>query len=190
MLNSKKILAILLIFIQSGCITDKMAAKFLPTVANAGNFKYGGWIIADLKAKQDNDKSNRVSGELISINYHQVFILDTTQMHIIPDSIISTATLYMYKTQPGVFASLTILAFLPNLIAAIAVPEYAGYFLGLGVIPLMTGIIFTATEGGTKRNQLIFPARNSLYEFNKYARFPQGIPPEIELSQLELPSMK
>ena len=190
MLSSKKILLVLVLLILSGCISDKMAAKFLPTVANAGNFKYGGWIVADLKLKQGTSESNLVSGELIAINYHQLFILDTSNMHIIPDSIITSATLYMYKTQPGVFAVITILTFLPNLIAAIAVPEHAGFFIGIGCIPLITGMIFAAAEGGTKRNQLIFPARNSLSELNKYARFPQGIPAEMDISQLKLPPMK
>jgi len=51
-------------------------------------------------------------------------------------------------------------------------------------------MIFTATEGGTKRNQLVFPARNSLSELNKYARFPQGIPAGMDINQLELPPLK
>ena len=85
---------------------------------------------------------------------------------------------------------MTLIGVLPNLIAAIAFPEYAGQFLLLGIIPLVTGTVFTITEVATKRNQLIFPQKNSLEQFLKFSRFPQGIPPGLDINQLKLPKVK
>jgi hypothetical protein len=189
MQKNKAITFVLIMFILSGCITDKMAVKFLPTVSKAGNFKYGGWIIAELKNNNDPNKPEKVSGELIAHGYHQLFILDSLQMHVIHDSIVNEATLYMYKTQPGVFTVMTLIGIMPNIIAAIALPEYAGSFLALGIVPLATGIIFISTEAATKRNQLIFPKKNTLDDFNKFSRFPQGLPSGIDLKQLKLPTL-
>jgi len=190
MLKIKKISLILIVIALSGCAPGRVANKYLPTVSNAGRFPFGGWIVAELKGKKDLKPFDKVSGELISIQDNKLFILDTQKMNVIPDSSLYQARLYMYKKQPAVFAILTIAGILPNVIAAFALPEYAGYFLALGIAPLVVGTVFTVSEGANKRNQLIFPQINSLEQFNKFSRFPQGIPPGLDIYQLKLPELK
>jgi hypothetical protein len=111
-------------------------------------------------------------------------------MNVIPDSSVHAAKLYMYKTQAGVFAILTIIGIIPGVIAAIAMPENATFFLMMGILPLVSGTVFTVTEATTRRNQLIFPEKNSLEDFIKFSRFPQGIPPGLDIQQLKLPELK
>ena len=127
---------------------------------------------------------------MISVQNHQLFVLDTLKMNVISDSCIYHAKLYMYKKQPEIFVILTFIGILPNVIAAFAVPEYAGQFLAMGIVPLVIGTLFTIGEGASKRNQLTFPQVNSLDQFNKFSRFPQGIPPGLDIYQLKMPELK
>ena len=181
----KKISFILVMVALSGCASQQTANQFLPTVNKVGEFAYGGWIVAEVKG--DLVQPDTISGELISITDHKLYILGTRQMNVIPDSNLSTARLYMYKKQPGLFAILTLIGILPNIIAAIALPEYGGQFLLLGILPLVSGTVFTISEASSKRNQLIFPHKDSLEQFNKFSRFPQGIPTGMDIYQLKLP---
>jgi hypothetical protein len=190
MLKIKQISFILVILALSGCAPGRVANKYLPTVLNSGKFMYGGWIVVEIKEGKQPKPSGTVSGELISLKDHQLFVLDTAKMNIIPDSCIYRAKLYIYKKQPEIFIILTLIGILPNVIAAIAVPEYAGQFLAMGLVPLLIGTIFTVQEGANKRNQLIYPRVNSLEQFNKFSRFPQGIPPGLDIDHLKLPELK
>lgn len=185
----RQILLLLVIVLLSGCLPGEVAKKHLPTLHNAGRFKYGSWIVAELKGRKDLAKV-KVSGELISLQDHKLFILDTAKMNVIHDSSVSRARLFIYKKQPGIFVILTLVGILPNVIAAIAVPEYAGQLLALGIVPIVIGTIFMVSEVASTRNQLIFPQRNSLDQFIKYSRFPQGIPPGLDISMLKLPGLK
>ena len=173
----------------SGCASERTVNQRLPTVSQSGKYPFGGWVIA-VYEKQGFAPNDTVSGELISYQDHKLYILGFQQMNVISDSSVTEATLYMYKKQPGIFAILTILGILPNLIAAIALPEYAPQFLVLAIIPLVSGSIFTITESTTKRNLLIFPKKNTLDQFVKFSRFPQGIPPGLDINQLKLPERK
>jgi len=177
-------------FALAGCLPDRLAYKYLPTAYNAGKFIRGGWIVVELKQKKDLTPDDIVSGELVSFQDHKLFILGTRQMNVIPDSSVHAAKLYMYKTQAGVFAILTIIGIIPGVIAAIAMPENATFFLMMGILPLVSGTVFTVTEATTRRNQLIFPEKNSLEDFIKFSRFPQGIPPGLDIQQLKLPELK
>jgi hypothetical protein len=190
MLKIKKTLLILALITLTGCESEWMASRYLPTVSKAGKFPYGGWVVAELYGQDSLVPGNSVSGELISLRDHKIYILGPRQMFVIPDSSVYKATLYMYKKQPGVFAAITFIGVLPNVIAALAYPEYAAEFLVLGIAPLVTGTIFTMSEALSTRNQLIYPKRNTLEEFVKFSRFPQGIPLGQDIYQLKLPEVK
>ena len=190
MLKIKKTSLILIVIALSACEPGRVANRHLPTIFNAGKFTCGGWIVAEVMGRKDLLSSYNVSGELISYQEHKLYILDTGQIYIVPDSSVYQASLYMYKKQPGIFAALTVIGILPNVIAAIALPEYSGYFLALGAVPLVIVTAFTLSEVATRRNQLIFPEKNSLEEFIKFSRFPQGIPPGMDIHRLKLPERK
>jgi len=189
MLKIKKISLILVILALSGCTSEWVANKYLPTVFKAGKYPNGGWIVAEVRDKNGLVSFDTVAGELISFQDHKLYILGIQKMNVIPDTSVYRARLYMYKKQPGVFALVTLFGILPNFIAAIALPEYAGQFLALGIVPLVIGTTFTVTELATNRNQLIFPQRNTLEDFIKFSRFPQGLPSELNIHQLKLPEV-
>jgi hypothetical protein len=185
----KAIFLILVVISLSGCEPGQEARQYLPTVMNSGVFTNGGWIVAELTGNTS-VFTDKVSGELIAIQDHQLFILTPQKLYVIPDADVFRATLYMYKKQPWIFAALTFIGILPNLVAAILVPEYAGQLLAIGIVQLVIGSVFTVTEAATRQNQLIFPMKNSLNDFVKFSRFPQGIPPGLDLNQLKLPESK
>jgi hypothetical protein len=185
-----KILLLLVFVLASGCATEMEGYRYLPTVNNAGKNTYGGWIVATVVSNEGVFRSETVAGELISAKDHVFYILDPSKMHIIPESRISEATLYLYRKQPGIFAIITIIGVLPNIIAAFVYPEYSDQFLALGIPALIFGLTFTFTEAANTRNQLRYPEKIMLNQFGTYARFPQGIPAGLDTSQLKLPYVK
>lgn len=189
MLKIKHILFVLVLVSLSGCMTEQVARKHLPTISQAGKFPYGGWISAQYKMEGEYTALASVSGELIAYQDDKLYILDSMQTHVIPAASVQNATLYIYKTQPGLFAAFSLIMIMPNIIAALAMPEYAGEFMALAIIPIVTGTIFTIREGSVKRNRLFYPEKNSLLEFIKFSRFPQGIPEEVKIEDLQ-PSMQ
>jgi hypothetical protein len=172
----KYISLILILLALPGCTLDKAGTRHLPTIGQLADYPYGGWIQVNYQGVEESSALLSLSGELITCQDDALFVLDSLGMHVIPFTSVHQATLYIYKTQPGVFAAVAVIFMIPNIVAAIVFPEYAGQFLALAIVPFVTGTIFTATEVSTKRNRLFYPERNPLNEFVKFARFPQGMP--------------
>jgi hypothetical protein len=108
-------------------------------------------------------------------------------MTVIPDSLITKATLIMFRKNPSIFIITTLVMIIPNLIGAIAYPEYAGQFLALAILPLVNGTIFTIVGSTAAYNKLRYPKKDDLDDFAKYARFPQGMPEGVDADELKLP---
>lgn len=190
MLKIKTTGLILVFILFAGCSPEMEGYRYLPTLNNAGSYQYGGWMVATVTAEVSSEKPVIISGELISGTNHLYYILDRNKMHVVPENRISKATLYLYRKQPGVFAIITIIGIIPNVLASFAYPDYSSQFLSLGIPALVFGLIFTASEAGNTRNQLRFPEKIMLHQFAPYARFPQGIPPGLDINQLKLPYVK
>jgi hypothetical protein len=184
MFKIKNIIALLALLMPSGCALDYAARMHLPTISQAGHFPYGGWVIAEYHMAAADSLLTTVSGELLAYHEDQLFILDSLQMVVIPAGSLHNATLYFYKTQPMLFATMGLIFMMPNIIAAIAMPEYAGGFMALAIVPFVMGTVFTAREATTKKNRLIYPEPDSLYNFTKFSRFPQGMPEGIAIEDL------
>lgn len=182
----KLLLALLPVLLLTGCMSVQEAYRYTPSLSKSGTYLYGRWVVVNYTAAVDSAYIYTKSGELIAHKDSQMYVLDQVKMDVIPDSLITTATLFMYKKNPKAVVITTLVMIIPNFIGALAYPGYAAEFLALAVIPVINGIIFTSIEGGVPNNQLRYP-KNDLEEFTNFARFPQGIPEGLDVETLELP---
>jgi hypothetical protein len=84
----------------------------------------------------------------------------------------------------GQFAAVTGLLYLPDMIASV-VSDMPGFLIP-GAPWIITGSILTIAEGSNHSNILNFPGFCSLEELNKFARFPQGMPPDFDKTRIHL----
>lgn len=192
---SKKIKSILIsaliLLIITGCDSAKIPSYYLRSPKEAINGITGSWVEVTMIPTPGKAKSLGLSGELIAAQSDTLYILSDIKLSAISKNNIETACLYIFKNQGGKYALFTGLLLAPNIIGAVASGgEYAGGFLAMGIPMSITGIIITIMEGSSKSNRLIYPSRNSIEEFRKFARFPMGIPPELDKNELRLMTKK
>ena len=186
MLRKIKYILIFVICIISldGCNNDMVPASYRFRLKEIKNAITGCWIEVNMHTKTIPVPETRLSGELIAIQSDTIYILTTLQLCSIPSEKVEDAILYVYKNQAGVYSAATILLFIPNIIAAIAKNE--PYFLLLDAPWVFYGTFISFKEGFSDSNLLIYPQKNKVSDFIKFARFPQGIPQGLDKSKLHL----
>ncbi|QNH62956.1 hypothetical protein [Hymenobacter sediminicola] len=126
----------------------------------------------------DKRKTPLQQGELLALTPDTAYVL-TTQGHVlhIPKTAIETAQLNIALTsnQP---ASLRAWAGLTNLLTL-----SHGLFM-VFTLPLNIGITSAVGTGAGRAYQVDYPQQINWEEMNKFARFPQGLPRGVPLSQL------
>jgi hypothetical protein len=171
-----------------GCKTSSIPAGYRYNPRALKREITGSWTEVKLNRKEITTVETMLSGELIAIQSDTVFILTSAGLESVHTSNISQAVLYMYMNQSGKYAAATGLLYIPNIVAAIAYGEPG--FLALGVPWLLTGTIMTIVEGSNHSNILNYPYPSQLQDLNKFARFPQGMPPGIDKARLHLITTK
>jgi hypothetical protein len=168
----------------SGCSTVKIPSKYRYSAQQVKREITGSWIHIKLNLAAYTDQETELSGELIAIQSDTVYVITPHGFKGVQIAKIDEADLYMFMNQPGLIAAVTGLLYLPDLIASV-VFDMPG-FLILGVPWIITGSIITIAEGSNHSNILNFPSFCSLEELNKFARFPQGMPPDIDKTRIHL----
>jgi hypothetical protein len=169
MLKTKIILLMCLVVLASACISVSAPRKSVPKRNAISTDAFGGWITINA------GNPAALSGELIGLTEASVYIMTGDGLELIPKQQIVSARLVMFNTESfeyGLWTTAGSLATISN-----------GYFM-IFTFPLWlaTGIPVSAGEAN-RQNYLDYPA-SGWDELNKFARFPQGIPPGIELSSL------
>jgi hypothetical protein len=184
----KRINSIIAVFVSvlflSGCSTAKIPMDYRFNPRNVKKEVTGSWIEINLFPTQVLSPEIKLSGELIAIQSDTVYILTEVQLRSILINEIFEATLYIYTNQAGKYALATGLLYFPDILAAIA--DNIGGFLAIGVPWVLAGSIITLSVGNNDSNLLIYPGRNQIEDFRKFARFPKGMPPGIEKERLHL----
>ncbi len=154
-----RVLSVVLCFLITSCATTKVPSHWLSEPEQTASDAYGGWINIE-------SRENRIAGELIAISEDTVFIADST-FHAVGSKEILSARLVAYNA-----------------------PRMGGYVL-LGTISTISNgwfLIFTAPMwivGGSIATTLRtfepiidYPER-PLWVFIPFARYPQGLPPDL-----------
>lgn len=170
MLKSKILIALCFI-VLCGCSTVKAPQGSVPRRKAIVTDAFGGWINVSLKTTQSS-----IQGEFIAVSSDSLFIMSDYKVQILPKADIDNARVVFFNTESGIYGAWTFL----NSLATIS----NGYFLVFTLpINLITGI--STTSGEAKRiNYYDYPTL-SWDELNKYARFPQGIPEQVDTKEIK-----
>jgi len=170
MLKSKTLFT-LCIIVVCGCSSVKAPKESVPRRKAIATDAFGGWVTISLKTNQ-----NSIQGEFIAVASDSVYIMIDNEVQLVSRADINNARVIFFNTESGSYGVWTFL----NSLATIS----NGYFL-IFTLPLnlITGI--STTTGESKRiNYYDYPAL-TWEELNKYARFPQGIPEQLDIKEIK-----
>lgn len=146
----------------------------------------GSWIDVSVVPNPSIDSIIMLSGELIAVEDNMTFHILTGGEGLISlnRNRISAAKLYLFSNP-----NISLLGFpglIPNIIGAVSLAEYAGGFLLMGIPLFATSLALTIADHQDSNSTLRYPEKNSLKEFSIHARFPQGLPPDLQKEKLHL----
>jgi len=142
----------------------------LDKAEKTGHNPFGGWVHVD-----NHFTNSVIRGELLAIQNDSLFITSNKRVWRIAVNDVKKATCFRYKSDVGKAVSFGMLGLLSSL-------SHGYYFLLSGPVWMLT-VPITASNV-SKMPILEYPANNDLTEFNKYSRFPQGIPAEFRFSKV------
>jgi len=186
---SGKIRNILLVFIciaiDCGCQNRIVPAGYLRPPKQITKIITGGWVDVSVIPDPSNDTITMLSGELLAVKNDTFHILTATTGLISINKIrISALKLYLFSN-PNI-SLLGFLGVIPNIAGAISQTDYAGGFLLIGIPLFVTSLVMAIADNHIGNSTLRYPGKNSMNEFYKYARFPQGLPPDLQKDKLHL----
>jgi hypothetical protein len=181
-INSILVFSVSILFLL-GCSTAKIPMSYRFNPRDLKKEITGCWIEVNMHSKANVNPEMELSGELVAIQSDTVYVLTEVQLNGIQLNKINEAILYIYNSQGGKYVAVTGLLYLSDIIAAMAtgIPT----FLDIGLPWLVGGSIITFSEGNNS-NLLIYPKKNTIEDFRKFARFPQGILPGVMKDKLHL----
>lgn len=179
-INHFFLLLVLAVILAECAAPREIPPNYLTNPRTMAKMTNGCWIYVNQGILTEGNLSVEVSGELIAVQNDTFYILTKTSFVVVPANEIKIATMFLFKNQSGNYLLATGLGLLPNI---------AGIFISnpvslLGIPFAIVGITTAAIENSA--NTLRFPKKNLLNEFNKFARFPQGLPSGVGMKDLTL----
>lgn len=159
--RSRRLGALLAVIALGGCATNPAPVGWLPRAEQLPRSARGAWIVLNADMGRGG-----TGGELIAVGEDRVFILTEAGLRSIPRSDVRHGTLALYETNAGKTA------------AASLITLTHGRFL------LLTAPMWFALAIGESREPLLPVRQESLDSIRKYARFPQGLPPDLDPASL------
>jgi len=190
MLKMNRIWFFLVFIVVAGCQTANIPEPYNYKVKELQKNPFGCWMEVTLNSAGYLQDMKPIAGELLAVQPDSTFLLTADGVvSCIGNLSIVSAKLYTHRNQSGTYLLTTGILILPSIIGAAVNPDYAGEFLLLGVPGLITGITQASIESSKKRNILVYPGKNSLTDFGKFARFPGEIPELVDFRLLYLKKM-
>lgn len=177
---------ILLLFalLLCGCYTRRIPGHYLPGPKDVGFSALGSWILVRPSPLSDSSQPAEVSGELIGIRSDTLFVLTVDSIILIGKGQVAEASLFIFREPMRKYAVLTGLFLVPVVISMIAYPTDP--FIIFSFAPLFAGSLSAIFEALSAESRLSYPSVHSLADFLRYSRFPQGIPPGVNLEELRM----
>jgi hypothetical protein len=164
-------LALSLAVLGTGCASNNAPPGFLPSPSEAGTTARGGWIQVTLR-----DATAEVNGELLAVSPDSIWILTPSGATALATSRVTGGKLTAYLSQQDKAAVFTILGVASTL-------SNGWYLIFTAPLWIVTGTFATADQSRVPQHQvppLGWP------DLALFARFPQGLPPDLAWSELHL----
>ncbi len=155
--------------IVSGCAHSYAPRRWLPDTDQIQTEAFGGWL--SIEYRTEIEGTNKVKGEYITSDSANVYLLYDS-LTIIPKSKITEAVLEIDDKNTSEYSGWTVLGMISTLshglFSVFTMPTW-----------LMTGIIASSGESYRDRYSADDPANEYWDLIIKFARFPQGLPENI-----------
>lgn len=170
------IASLFLLIMMMGCASHTAPKGWLPDPDDLQTQAFGAWMQLKIEQQSESPKPNEESaeGEFIAQSQDSVYILTQQGISSISKTSISKARCTAYNAHEGNLAAWTFAGTLSTLSHGVGLILSAPVWIIAGTI---------STAGQSWQPILKFP-KAPWSEFQKYARFPQGLPPNVDQSQL------
>jgi hypothetical protein len=169
-LNSVAWVSLGIAAVCTACAHNTAPTGWLPKPAAAQTAAYGGWI----ELTHHDTEERRTDGELIAVSAESLWVLSGNQGLVIPTAEVKSGKLTAYAAQHGPLTLWTIVGTLSTI-------SNGAFLIFTAPMWIIGGSLAVAGESRA-------PQRNSpslaWVELAPFARFPQGLPPGVELTAL------
>jgi hypothetical protein len=156
----------------AGCASYTAPPGYLPTASAAPFDIHGGWI--DVLTRTP-DGPERVSGELIAVTADSIWVLSPDGTRVVPTAAIRSGELVGWDGQAGTVGAATVIGTLSTI--------SNGYYLVFTAPTwVLVGTVAAINQSNLPIQELPVADWSALRPF---ARFPQGLPPGIDLDGLQ-----
>lgn len=162
------------IFFMVSCATRIAPRKWLPTAKEALRDTYGGWIV--VVSEDSHGNMVKSAGEFIAYQEGTAYILTGTGPIVVPADEVISVSLAVYRNDTGKIILWTV----GGTLSTISHGYYLIFTAPAWVLAGSIAGIIESKGGVVVINEEYF----SWDKTKKFARFPQGLPDGIDLSEL------
>jgi hypothetical protein len=155
----------------AACVTHRAPRGFLPDTREAQTQAGGGWIEVSYRAAQG---GGQVVGELLAATADSVWVMTTVRPTVIATADVVSGRLVGYDARPRTVAVAT-------LVGALATASNGAFLVFTAPMWIIGGSLATSSQSKVALEELPTVRWTDLAPF---ARFPQGIPPSLDLEEL------
>ena len=161
--------------LAAGCAGTRGPSGYLQPAQVAQHEAYGAWIDVDFR-----DDRAELAGELVAVESDTVFVLTRSGLHTIARTSIHAARLGTYDSE---WANLAYWVTGATLMTA----SHGWYSSITAPIWIITGVVAAATVSRGPIEDVKGNDVSRWREVSRFARFPQGMPRDIDRTKLTLP---
>lgn len=183
----------LLIMLLSGCSSINAPYGWLPDNPDSNNLNNGGWLYIEINKSAKNvtfldmDSSMKsitgietLAGEFISYENNNVYLMSrNNKLCIIPIKEIRYSCLELTEKNTGAIVGL-------GLLGTISTISNGWFLIFTAPVWLITTIASAASEASRDNYCENYPKNNYWHNINKFSRFPQGVPKDVDLRKLKI----
>lgn len=167
------VIAAALVALGTACVENPDPRR--PTLVKMQTEGVGGWVVVTAR------DGTQVRGELISVTREYVHVLRVGQpgaaLVYLRTSDIGRAKVYTYESEGGIGVM--------GLLGTLSTASHGFWLIFTAPIWILASSIAAAAE--SNHVELDYPEDDSLEELSHWARFPQGIPPNVDEEAILVP---
>lgn len=175
----RKTIYLLALFLLSGCASSYAPIGWLPEADKVEQDPYGAWVSVEPVITNPKllPQYTYISGELIGIDSSNIYLLHDSLVVVPMDSIKKAITEVADNDKEhfvgwGVLGSASTISH--GILLIFTLPMW-----------IITSSVITSNESYSNRYEEKIPTREYWKSMIKYSRFPQGIPPGLDLQKLK-----
>jgi len=165
-----------ILLLLNSCAPSYAPTNWLPNTDQIQKESFGGWLTLSIVDSISNTDF-QIEGELISTDSEYVYVLSDSVINVVSKLYVTNSILEIDDKNTDAYAGLAVLGTLSTI--------SNGYYLIFSAPMWIIG--GSAAAGGeSRRDRYVkeFPSYTYWDEIQNFSRFPQGLPPNLNLDEL------